>query len=198
HDRPLHGGFLPAALGLLLRQLDDLGAAEVHLEFAVLDKHAAPDDFAFFGDAAEGAAAEAEIHAGLAQRVGAGPAADVVRGRGAAGDEEHPDVVVGGAALVPIAPAQVMERVFDGLAEGLVNAVGEEAVEAGAFVHFVEVRDGFAGADDFALGVFDGRTVAVVERAFDEVGGGEEILEALLVLDADGLAAEFVGDAHGG
>jgi hypothetical protein len=47
-------------------------------------------------------------------------------------------------------------------------------------------------------GVGDGRAVGVVEDALDEVGGGQEILEALLVLDADGLAAELVGDAQRG
>jgi hypothetical protein len=33
-----------------------------------------------------------------------------------------------------------VQGVFDRLAEGLVHAVGEEAVEAGALVHLVEVR----------------------------------------------------------
>ena len=91
-----------------------------------------------------------------------------------------------------------MEGVFDGLAEGGVDAVGEEAVEAGAFIDLVEVGDGLAAADDFAGGVFHRGAVAVVEGAFDEVGGGKEVLEALLVLDADGLAAVLIGDAAGG
>ncbi len=40
--------------------------------------------------------------------------------------------------------------------------------------------------------------VAVVEQALDEVGGGQEILQALLILDTDGLAAEVIGDAERG
>ncbi len=38
----------------------------------------------------------------------------------------------------------------------------------------------------------------VVERAFDQIAGRQQVLQALLVLDADRVAAEIVGDAHGG
>ena len=41
-----------------------------------------------------------------------------------------------------------MQRVFDRLVEGAVDAIGHEAVEAGAFIDFVEVNDGLAVADD--------------------------------------------------
>ena len=78
------------------------------------------------------------------------------------------------------------------------DAVGKETVETGALVDFVEVGERLAGPDDFPGGVFHGRSVAVVEDAFDQIAGGEEILEALLILDADGLAAKLVGDAEGG
>ena len=44
----------------------------------------------------------------------------------------------------------------------------------------------------------DRRAVGVVEHALDEVAGGQQVLQALLVLDADGVAAELVGDARGG
>jgi hypothetical protein len=70
--------------------------------------------------------------------------------------------------------------------------------EAGALVDLVEMHDGLAGADDLAGGVLHRRPVGGIERALDEVGGGEEILEPLLILDADRLAAELVGDAAGG
>jgi hypothetical protein len=49
----------------------------------------------------------------------------------------------------------------------------------------------------FAVAAADGRALGVVERAFDEVAGGQQVLEALLVLDADQVAAEVVGDSHG-
>ena len=44
----------------------------------------------------------------------------------------------------------------------------------------------------------DRRAVGVVEQALGEVRGRRHVLEALLVLDADGVAAEAVGDAHRG
>ncbi len=61
-------GQLPAALGLLRRQLDDAGPAEVHLELALLDEDPRPDDFARLRDALERAAAEAEVHRPAAAR----------------------------------------------------------------------------------------------------------------------------------
>ncbi len=198
HDRPLHRRLFPAAFRFRERERDYFGAAEVHLEFPAFNEDAAPDDFTGFGDAAHGAATKAEIHRRLAERVGASVSADVVRGRGAARDQKHPYIFVGRAAGVGGAPTQIVERVFDGLAEGGVDAIGEEAVEAGAFVDLVEVGEWLAGADNFTGGVFDGWAVAVVENTFDEVARGEEVFEALLVLDTDGLAAEFVGDAEGG
>ena len=42
------------------------------------------------------------------------------------------------------------------------------------------------------------RTVHVVQQALDQVGGRREVLQALLILDADGVASEVVGDAQGG
>ncbi len=52
-------------------------------------------------------------------------------GGGAAADQEHPDVVGRGAAAVGVAPAQVVQRVLDRLAHGPVDAVGQQAVQAG-------------------------------------------------------------------
>ena len=42
----------------------------------------------------------------------------------------------------------------------------------------------------------DRRAVGVVQQAFDQVRGGGHVLQALLILDADGIAAEVVRDAH--
>ena len=58
---------------------------------------------------------------------------------------------------------------------------------------------GFACEQDAAgLDTLHRRPVHVVQHAFDEIAGGREILEALLVLNADGGAAEFIREAHGG
>ena len=84
------------------------------------------------------------------------------------------------------------------LAKRAVDAVGEQRVEPGAFVHFVEVHDRLAVANRLAVDGHDRRTVVVVEHALDEVGGRHQVLQALLVLDADRFAAELIGDARGG
>ena len=91
-----------------------------------------------------------------------------------------------------------MQGVGLGLTQRFVDAVGEEAIQTGALVHFVKVGDGFAFADHGTVGAGDRRTFGGVQGAFDEVGSGEQIFETLLILNADGFAAEFIGDADGG
>jgi hypothetical protein len=98
-----------------------------------------------------------------------------------------------------LAPAEIVQRVFGREAELAPEFVGEEAIEAGAFVDFVEVRQSFAFEKDFSgPRVFDGRAIDVVEEAFDEVAGGREVLESLLILNADCAAAKFIREAHRG
>ena len=139
---PIAAGMSIATLNSLrARKLDHLGPAEVHLEPASFDKNPRPDDLPRFGDAAQGATAQAEKHRRLAVGVRSGPAANVVISRRAAGNKKNPHVVSRGAAPVPIAPAQVAQGGGNGLAEGRVHAVSKECIEAGAFVGFVEVRN---------------------------------------------------------
>ena len=145
------------------------------------------------------AAAQAEVHRRLPFAGGAGPAADEMGRRNRAADQEHPDVVLHRARLVPVAPADVVQGVFDRLAHRLVDAVGHQAVQAGALVDFVEMQHRLALEEDsLAVAAFDRRAVGVVERAFDQIAGRQQVLQPLLILDADHVAAEIVGDPHGG
>ena len=123
------------------------------------------------------------------------PAADEVRGRRRAADQEHPDVVV--RPIRSLAPAQVVQRVLDRLAERRVNAMRQQPVEARALVDFVEVRQRLA-VEQHALAVARShrRAVAVVERALDQVAGRQQVLQPLLILNADRVAAEVIGEAH--
>ena len=66
HNGPLRGGGLPAAVGFALWKFYDATATNIHVQFVILNKDAAPDDFAGFAHAFAGAAAEWKIHAGLA------------------------------------------------------------------------------------------------------------------------------------
>ncbi len=211
HDGPLRCGFLPAAIGFGFGQFHDFGDADVGLEFAIHDENAAPDDVAGFADAFERATAEAEVHRGLSLGRSTFPAADEVGRRCSAADEQHPDVFRRGrrkssrsgtltsSATNKITPAEVVEGVFGGETELAPEFVGHEAVEAGAFIDFVEMRQCFTFKEHaLAIGAAHGRAVGVVEHAFDEVAGGCEVFEALLILNADGGAAELVGKAHSG
>ena len=66
-------------------------------------------------------------------------------------------------------------------------------------VHFVEVGERLAVVEDaLAVAGFHRRTLAIVQRAFHQIAGGQQILQALLILDADAVAAEVIRDAHGG
>ena len=198
-DRPRVGGLAPAAFGLFGRQADYGAETEVGLEFAGFDEDAAPDDGAGFADAFERAAAEGEVHGGLPLAGGPGIATDEVVGGCGAGDLEEPDEFVEAGAGEVLAPADVVQRGGGVEAERGPDAIGDEAIDAGALVDLVEVDERAAGKE-FGLAGFgeDGWTFAVVEEAFDEVGGYGHVLETLLVLDADGVAAEVVGDADGG
>ncbi len=206
HDRPLGRGELPAVLGLGLRQLDDLAESGVVAKLATVDEDAAPDDPARLADTLDGAATETEVHRGLALARGPLEAADEVGRRCGTGDEEHPDIgverlgeILAAGAGVVAAPTQIMERILGSEAELAPELVGDESVEAGALVHLVEVGKRFA-CTEFRAGllVINGGTLNVVEESLDEVGGGGEVLKALLVLDADRGTAELCGDADGG
>src|SRR6266550_95776 len=102
HDRPLRRGEIPAALCFASRQFNDARSAEVHVEFSVGDEDARPDDLAGFGNAFEGAAAEPEIHGGLALAARAAPAVDEMGRRGRAGDEKDPDIIGHGAGAIDV------------------------------------------------------------------------------------------------
>lgn len=197
HDRPLWGGLVQTALCFFFRKRDDLGAAEVHLELAVFHEDTAPDDFTRLGDPVQGAATLREIHRGLTVTVAAFPSIDMVLDRSGTTDEEDPDILVCCAGLVPIAPTQVVQGGFGWLLECGVHALGHEGVDTTALVHFVEVWVGLAFEDDLAGCVLDRRTVCAVEHTFDEVGSGAEVLEALLILNAEGIATEGVTNAAG-
>ena len=92
-----------------------------------------------------------------------------------------------------------MERVFDGLAERFVDSLREQAVEPRALVHLVEVHERLA-LPEHAARTLGGhrRPLRVVEHAFHEVTGRQQVLEPLLILDADEITAEAVGDAQCG
>jgi len=101
--------------------------------------------------------------------------------RDGAGDLEEPDEVV----LILLAQ-RTSWRLWRVEVHGGPDAVGENQVKPGALIYFVEMRQRAAGVELLAGGVEGWGTVYIVEQAFDEVGCGDEVLETLLVLDADG------------
>ena len=127
------------------RQLDDAGPAEVHVQSPVFDINARPDDLARLGDPLQRAAAQWE-NTSRGCRSLAAPVQPPMKCAGGAEPliKKHPHVVVDRAGAIPIAPAQIVQRVFDRLAHRLVNAIGHQPVEPGALVDFVEVRQRLA------------------------------------------------------
>src|SRR3954462_15534787 len=49
-----------------------------------------------------------------------------------------------------------------------------------------------------AIPTVDGRPIAIVEHSLDEIAGWEQVFQTLLILNADQVAAEVIGDADGG
>ena len=81
----------------------------------------------------------------------------------------------------------------------LLHAVGDPGIEPRALVDFVEVHERLAFVEHaLAVAAADRRPIGVVERAFDQVARRQQVLEALLILNADQVAAEVVGDSHRG
>ncbi len=84
-------------------------------------------------------------------------------------------------------------------AERVPHAVGHHGVNSCTFIHLVEVGQRLMRVELFAIRDTQyRRTFNVVQQTLHEVGGGNHILETLLVLDADGIAGEGVGHADGG
>ncbi len=181
-------------------QLHHAAAADVHRQAvaAALDVDPAPDDLARPADALEGRSAAREVHRRLPFTGGAGVAADEVRRRGGTRDLEDPDELVDAVVRDRCTPADVVQRVRGVDAEVGPDPVGDQRVDAGAFVDFVEMRHGAADEEDRAVGPGDRRAVGVVQQPFGEVGGDAEVLEPLLVLDADGAAAGLRCQLHRG
>ena len=92
-----------------------------------------------------------------------------------------------------------MQRGFGRIAQRFPDAIGHQRVQAGAFVHFVEMRQRLALVEHAPVAArAHRRPVHVVQQAFGQVGCRRQILQPLLILDADGVAAEVVGDAQRG
>ena len=135
HNRPLDGRFFPASLGFLLREGDDLGGTDVDMEIASLNENTAPDNVSGFADPSERASTESEIHWRLTERTCALPAIDEMCGGSGTADEEDPDIFP--VKFGP--PAEIVERVFGVETEFSPKPVGDQSVESGTFVDFIEV-----------------------------------------------------------
>src|SRR5688572_13587061 len=60
------------------------------------------------------------------------------------------------------------------------------------------MRDGLA-LEQYPLSIarLHWRTLAIIQRAFDEIACGQQILQALLVLNPDTVATEIICNAYG-
>ena len=113
-------------------------------------------------------------------------------------DQEDPNEIIHARSCEVLSPAQVVQSVLGRKTEAAPELVRQQTVQSGALIHFVEMGHGLSREQNSArTGACDRGAVHVVEQALGQVAGGREVLQALLVLDADGGAAEFFGQAHG-
>ena len=116
--------------------------------------------------------------------------------RGAARDQEYPHVLRRRAAAIKVTPAEVVQGVRGRLAKRAVHPRGEEAVDAGALVDFVEVHDRLTLPDDAAVSASNRWSVGGIQGALHEVARREQVLQPLLILDPDCLGPELVRQSH--
>ena len=91
-----------------------------------------------------------------------------------------------------------MQRRLGRVSQRLPNAIGDQRIQAGALVHFVEVRQRVIFIQHAPVAArAHRRPIDIVQQAFRQIGSRRQVLQTLLILDADGVAAEVVGDAQG-
>ena len=123
--------------------------------------------------------------------------------RRCARDEEDPDICVehsaaGFSAVVP-SPAKVVQCVFWFPAKPLPEFICHQSVESRTFVNLVEVWQRFSLEKFLArLCVKDRRPISIVQQSLSKIGGGGEIFQTLLILNADRRASKLVRNSHGG
>src|SRR5271157_2427459 len=198
HDGPLRRDLSPTAIGLRFRQRDRCGAAQINLEAVLLDVNAAPDHFAWFAYALQSAAAEAEVHGRLALADGSLVAANEMRGGNRAGDLEEPYELIKSVGGVSLAPADIVQSCGRIEPHRRPDAICDHRIDADALVNLIEMRQRPACIKLTAISTVGRRTIDVVEQSLDEIGGGRQVFEPLLVLDADGVASELIGNAQHG
>ncbi len=69
------------------------------------------------------------------------------------------------------------------------HAIRNQRIEPCALVHFIEMRQRLTCVQNsLAIAAADRRAIRVVEHPFDQVARWQQVLEPLLVLNANGIA----------
>ena len=189
---------MPATLGLFLGQLDAIGYANIRPQSTGLNEDPAPNHFPGLADALDGAPAQGEVHGRLSLADGTGILSDQVLRRHGTRNLEHPDEFLFAVDCVGFAVPQVMQCRFRIHAKPSPDAVRDQRVQPRAFVDFVEVGHGATREELAAVSALGGRTFDVIQQALHQIGCRTDVLESLLVLDADRVAPEFVGNPQSG
>src|SRR5688572_8858093 len=190
---------MPTSLSLFFGKCNHSSHAEIAMKLSAHHKNPAPDNVSGFADALERATAKGEIHWGLTFAAGALVAAYEMRGGCSSRDQENPHIIIHAIASVMLAPAQVVEGILWRKSQFTPKLVGNESIQPGAFIDFVEMGQCLTGEQDASSSrAFHCRPIDVVQQSFNEVAGWGEIFQPLLILNADGRAAEFVSESYGG
>ena len=197
HDRPLWCGFRPASFGLFLRKFHNLRHANVTLQLSPHNKNTTPHNPPRLGNALHRPAAQTEIHRRLALTRRSLPSADEMSRWRRTGNQKHPNVFTATVDLAGSAPPQIMQRVLRRPSEFYPEAIRGQRVQPGAFVHFVKVRHRLAGKQLPAIRIPNRRSIDVVQHTLGEIAGRRQILETLLVLNADRGTTELIRNPHG-
>jgi len=90
--------------------------------------------------------------------------------RGSATDQENPDIIVHRARPVDVAPANVVQRIFNRLPHRLVDSMGHQSIQSSTLIDFVEMWNcGPFVKHSLSISAFDRWPISVVQHSFDQI-----------------------------
>src|SRR5271157_6592733 len=118
-----------------------------------------------------------------------------MRGRNGPGNFKHPNKLL----VEHLTKTHIVQRGLRFETQLAPYAVRHQRVNAGALVNFIEMRKRVACIQHATRArLANRRPVHIVQESFRKIGSCREVLESLLILDADGGTSKIVGDSQRG
>src|ERR1019366_3398987 len=197
HERPLWCSDRPSSFGFRRRKSNGPGPPDVTVQFAVLNENPAPDDLARLAHALDRSTTQREVHRRLAFAHCVRIAICEMIWRNRTRDLEHPNKLLVAVDREILAVAHVVKCRLRCKPQLAPNAVRDQCIQASTFIRLVEVGKGKVLVENALAGdIHDRGPVDIVQKSFREIGSWADVFQSLLILNADGIAAELVCHAE--